>query len=219
MADEPTAELSRALRAAWLAVEETRGDLLRLAAQVVALTEELEHRGGADDPEIAARLEARAQALLPRIQMSDLQEPGRLHLGDFEDKYEVATDDGPPCHELLPLCEARCCSFVFALSSQDLDEGVIRWDHGRPYLIRQEADGYCTHLARGTGCTVYAQRPAPCRKFDCRNDPRVWIDYQRRIVAPRDAVGDPPEDAFELRERVRRRELALTAEAWALRRR
>ncbi len=221
--DEP-ARLTRAVRAALLAVEETRADLLKLAAQVVALTEEVERLGGAvavdDEPDVATRLEARAEALTPLIQMSDLEAQGRLQLADFEDKYEVVNDDGPPCLELLPICEARCCSFTFALSSQDLDEGVIRWDHGQPYLIRHEADGLCTHNDRaGHGCTVYQHRPAICRKFDCRNDPRVWISYERRELAPRGAVPDAVEDAFELRDRVRRREVAVAGEAWSLRKR
>jgi hypothetical protein len=34
-------------------------------------------------------------------------------------------------------------------------------------------------------CTVYAQRPGACRAYDCRHDPRVWIDFDARIPAPR----------------------------------
>jgi hypothetical protein len=32
---------------------------------------------------------------------------------------------------------------------------------------------------------VYAQRPGACRAYDCRHDPRVWIDFEARIPAPR----------------------------------
>ncbi|HVK77599.1 MAG TPA: YkgJ family cysteine cluster protein [Kofleriaceae bacterium] len=204
---------TRALRAAWLAIEEDRADLLRLAAQVVALTEEL----GARDPEAVARVHARVAELVPELLDADLRSRDRLALGDFEDKYEIATDDGPPCAELLPICEARCCTFVFALSTQDLDEGVIRWDRGQPYLIRHD-DGACTHLDRHShGCTAYDHRPAPCRRFDCRADPRVWTDYPNRILAPEDTVADPPA-RFDLHDRVRRRELALAGERMSLRR-
>jgi len=34
-------------------------------------------------------------------------------------------------------------------------------------VLRQRADGACIHLGE-RGCTVYEQRPAVCRSFDCR---------------------------------------------------
>jgi Fe-S-cluster containining protein len=58
-------------------------------------------------------------------------------------------------------------------------------DLGRPYLIAQGADGYCRHLDRCTcRCTVREHRPLPCRGYDCRNDKRVWLDFEKRIVNP-----------------------------------
>lgn len=100
------------------------------------------------------------------------------------DKYRVAADELPdiPCGELLPLCQARCCSFRFALSQQDLDEGVVSWDPAHPYFILQGPRG-CLHLAGDGGCTIYTQRPRPCRVFDCREDRRIWRDFARRIPA------------------------------------
>jgi len=101
------------------------------------------------------------------------------------DKYRVAPDELPdiPCAELLPLCRARCCTFRFALSQQDLDEGVVRWDPDDPYFILQSPRGACIHLDGDDGCTIYVQRPRPCRVFDCRDDPRIWRDFARRLPA------------------------------------
>ena len=97
------------------------------------------------------------------------------------DKYRIVGPD-IDCTARLPLCRARCCAFSFALCAQDLDEGVIRWELERPYLIRHEEDGYCTHLDRATlGCTVHARRPATCRGYDCREDARVWRDFEGRV--------------------------------------
>ena len=91
----------------------------------------------------------------------------------------------------VPDCGARCCNLRHPLTSQDLDEGVIRWDHGQPYLIKHEA-GRCVHQDAPTGqCTSYAQRPATCRTYDCRGDRRIWLDYDRRFPAPLDALADP----------------------------
>ncbi len=101
------------------------------------------------------------------------------------DKYALAPDELPaiPCAELLPLCRARCCTFRFALSQQDLDEGVVRWDPADPYYVLQSPTGACCHLAADGGCTVYSQRPRPCRVFDCRDDRRIWRDFALRLPA------------------------------------
>lgn len=183
--DEPAlaADLIRTARATLLAVEELRSDLHALAARVVALGEQV--AAGAPDPSaVEAAVDARAAELVRAIATADANGPGRVHLGDAHDKYAiVAEDGGPPCLELLPICQARCCTLSFALSSQDLDEGVVRWDHGQPYLIRQDATGRCVHQ-RDHACGCYAQRPAPCRAFDCRADPRIWRDYAAREPAP-----------------------------------
>jgi len=98
-------------------------------------------------------------------------------LGAAVDKYAVPSVD-IPCAENLQWCRAICCSLVVHLSQQDLDEGVVAWDADRPYWIRH-VDGKCGHF--DAGCTIYAQRPGPCRGFDCRTDTRIWRDYDRRI--------------------------------------
>ena len=55
------------------------------------------------------------------------------------DKYETPTPD-IPCAELVHLCQARCCSFTFSLSTQDLDEGGIHWEVEESYTIRHQYD-------------------------------------------------------------------------------
>jgi Fe-S-cluster containining protein len=94
------------------------------------------------------------------------------------------------CDSRLPLCGAACCKLPFALSREDVHEGVLRWDLGRPYMIAQGPDHTCVHLDRETRrCGVYAQRPIPCRGYDCRDDTRIWLDFDNRVVNPR--INDP----------------------------
>ena len=180
-------ELERGLRSALLVIEELRADVMLLAAQVVAQGEALsrvEARDGADPVAAAEALAARTDQLAAELRARDVANVLHVEIAAPIDKYAVE-GEGPPCAELIPLCGARCCKMAVALSSQDLDEGVVRWDHGRPYLIRHDADGTCVHREGAAGgCGVYANRPAPCRSYDCRRDPRVWIDYERRVVAP-----------------------------------
>ncbi|MBD2080952.1 YkgJ family cysteine cluster protein [Leptolyngbya sp. FACHB-17] len=93
------------------------------------------------------------------------------------------------CQSRLHLCKARCCKLSFPLSFQDLDERIIAWDYSKPYQIRQSAEGYCVHCDRTTrGCSVYEHRPTVCRAYDCRNDQRIWIDFEQRIPAPEDSL-------------------------------
>lgn len=37
---------------------------------------------------------------------------------------------------------------------------------------------------QGRGCQIYDHRPAPCRVFDCRGDPRIWTDFDAMSVNP-----------------------------------
>lgn len=206
-------DVARALRAALLAVEELRSDVHALAARVVALGEQV--AATSPDPAAAeAAVDRRAAELTPAIAIADATAPGRLHLGDDVDKYQVSNADGPPCLELLPICQGRCCSLNFALSPQDLDEGVVRWDLGQPYLIRHGADGRCVHQRDGA-CGCYHHRPAPCRAYDCRTDRRIWLDFDQRILTPA-IVGTEPTPG-ERRDLERTRARALMLESLTLR--
>ncbi len=108
-----------------------------------------------------------------------------VKLGKAIDKYALADLPQIDCAQLLPLCQARCCKLTVCLSAQDLDEHVLDWDYGRPYQIRKREDGYCTHSEPATRrCEAYVRRPAPCRTYDCRKDPRIWVDFDKRILTP-----------------------------------
>ena len=105
-----------------------------------------------------------------------------------EPEYEKYSFEGGvkiDCENRVHLCKAACCRLPFALSKQDIREGVIHWDLGQPYMIAQSDDGYCTHLDRGCrGCAVHEQRPVPCRAYDCRKDNKIWLDFDKRIINP-----------------------------------
>jgi Fe-S-cluster containining protein len=84
------------------------------------------------------------------------------------------------CEERLHVCKAICCKLDFALNAEEIEEGHIRWDMGRPYFIRHEANGFCTHLNMKTkGCGVYGHRPGVCKKYSCATDTRIWKNFER----------------------------------------
>ena len=104
------------------------------------------------------------------------------------------------CHNRVHLCRAACCRLPFALSKQDIREGIVHWDLGQPYLIAHDGNGTCGHLDPTTrACTVWDQRPVPCRAFDCREDERIWLDFEKMVINPK--VSQPDWPASEVPER------------------
>ena len=213
-------ELERAMRNLALTTESVRDDVIQLAAQVVTLQAELDKRV----PGVDAAVDAATPKQLEQIRLVDNRAEGRLRLDDCEDKYAAPTN-GPDCRAILPICEGRCCKLHFALSTQDLDEGVIRWDYGKPYVIKQRLDdGYCVHShPTERHCTVYQHRPRPCRMYDCRKDQRIWKDFDKRELADlspftrkEEAEPKPPPTELDLLERVRARQVALAMESFSL---
>jgi Putative zinc- or iron-chelating domain len=183
--DAATRALAAALRRAYDARDRAAADAADLRARVEHLTALADAHGVGGDGRrrLLDKLGAAARAqLAPTV---------RLRV--YVDKYAQPGTD-IDCAARLPLCHARCCSFSFELTTQDLDEGAVRWEPEAPYVILHERDGYCTHFDRaaGGGCTIYAQRPAACRAYDCRADPRVWLDFDARIPAPMPAALTPP---------------------------
>jgi len=147
-------------------------------AYVQALTELLIEKGVLTADELEAPLE-RARDEVGKVVVP------RVRLADMGDKYALDQNVRIDCASLIPLCQARCCTFRFFLTKQDLDEGIARWDYGNPYWINQADDGYCCHSAPQTrGCTIHQSRPHVCRNYDCRHDKRVWLDFDKRIPAP-----------------------------------
>ena len=155
---------------------------LEASAFLYGLIELLNERGFISIQELDERKKVVAERLVAQLKEKGL---GVMLQDPEEDKYNFKGETKIDCENRVHLCHATCCRLRFALSKQDVYEGIIKWDLGRPYLIAQDKDGYCTHFERGTcRCTVRQHRPVPCRGYDCRNDKRIWLDFEKRIVNP-----------------------------------
>lgn len=165
------------------------------------------------DPDLVGELEALAETLGVRPDHADLarklewlidalvlrgQLPARFtHLANkiradrstvrlamFRDKYVVPSAD-IDCAARIPLCGARCCSFDVTLSAQDVAERKLPFVIDQPYMLPRDPETKrCSCMDAEGACTVYEFRPGACRAYDCRHDPRVWIDFEARIPAP-----------------------------------
>ena len=72
------------------------------------------------------------------------------------------------CLSKLETCRALCCTYVFALTREEVRKGVVAFNKERPYYIARDPDGYCPHLDRATyRCSVHERRPLRCRRYKC----------------------------------------------------
>jgi Fe-S-cluster containining protein len=86
------------------------------------------------------------------------------------------------CAARIPFCKAACCRLRWPLTLQEVESGPVKWDLGRPFFNRHAAHGYCHRFDTEThGCTVYAERPKPCREYSCAGDERIWLDFERMV--------------------------------------
>ena len=93
--------------------------------------------------------------------------------------------DGPPvdCSKRIHICKAVCCRLRFPLTVDEINNGPLKWDLGRPYYNRVDEDGYCQKFDRDSrGCTVYEERPTPCRGYTCEHDERIWSDFENMVL-------------------------------------
>jgi len=158
------------------------GEALEALSLVTALVETLVAKGLITPEGLDEAKRAAMQQLAGEF---GAKEMGTLLQTAIEDKYDFKDEVTIDCASRVPLCRAACCRLKFALSKQDVREGIIRWEMEKPYLIEQGKDGRCVHLDRGAlGCSVWKNRPAPCRAFDCRRDRRIWVDFEMRIPNP-----------------------------------
>lgn len=163
-------------------LHEQRDRLNRVSAHLYALTGLLLRAGLVRQEELEAE---RAQTHEEMMARQPARWIGARLDATAVDKYQPEHEVSIDCAQRLHLCHAACCTFGLLLSEQDLQEGIVRWDLARPYHIKQRADGYCVHCHETERtCQVHEARPLPCRRYDCRDDPRIWLDFARRIPSP-----------------------------------
>jgi hypothetical protein len=175
-ADEVYQELSAMIRRAAETNERNEKMLAEFRDVITTLLSILQAKGqlGEGHLRLIEKLKDRAK----------LASEPKIELNAHVDKY-VLENAEVDCGSRMHLCHGRCCSFKVRLSRQDLAEGGLEWEIDEPYYLKHNAEGYCTYQARETGfCGTYQNRPAPCRVYDCKDDKRIWLDFDAMIPAP-----------------------------------
>jgi Fe-S-cluster containining protein len=158
--------------------------ILESTSFLYGLIELLSDKGVITIEELDDRKKQVAERLVRKFSESGL---GLMYQDPEYDKYSFEHGAGVDCESRIATCRAACCRIPFALSRQDVEEGIIRWEFGRPYLIAHDGEGYCVHLDRETyRCNAYGRRPIPCRGFNCSNGDKwkVWLDYEQQVIDP-----------------------------------
>jgi hypothetical protein len=137
------------------------------------------------------RLEDAVAVSAPRRERQFHERGMAVAIQDFgESKYAFEGGTEIDCENRMHLCGGACCKLPVALSKEDVEEGVLRWELGRPYLLLHDDDHHCHHFDREQRrCGAYGARPIPCRAYDCRHDDRIWLDFEAGIVNP--AIDEP----------------------------
>jgi len=184
-------EVAEGLFYTHLRLSQSTNKTLESSAFLYGLIELLSERGLISIEELDERKKVVAERLVAQLKENGI---GVILQDEEEDKYSFQKEAKIDCENRVHYCHATCCRLKFALSKQDIFEGVIKWDLGKPYLIAQDKDGFCTHFERSTcRCTVREHRPVPCRGYDCSKDKRIWLDFENKIVNPNIHRADWPQ--------------------------
>lgn len=173
-------EIAAGLRYAHFRADANTGKLLEVASFLYAMIDLLNQKGMLDLTELDEHKNKAAVNLLEKFSERGM---GVVYQKPEYDKYSFAGEARVDCENRIRLCRAACCRLRFALSKQDVEEGLLRWNFSAPYFIARGTDGYCQHLHRKQKCcTVHKHRPVPCRAFDCRKDKRIWLNFENKKV-------------------------------------
>jgi Fe-S-cluster containining protein len=180
--DRDRTEIAGGLRYAHSRANANTAKIVDLASFAYAAIEMLVERGLVSIPELDERKKVVSERLVAQLREEGI---GAAYQDPELEKYGFEGSVQIDCAGRMHLCKAACCRLRFALSRQDIEEGIVQWDFSHPYFIACGGDGYCHHLDRGAmACSIHAHRPVPCRAYDCRGDARIWSDFEGRVVSP-----------------------------------
>jgi Fe-S-cluster containining protein len=180
-------EVADGFRYAHFRADANTGKLLEIASFLYAAIDLLNKKGLLDLAELDEHKKQAAANLVEKFAERGM---GVVYQKPEYDKYAFEGETSIDCENRVHLCRAACCKLRFALSKQDVEEGIVSWDFSAPYLIARGAGGYCQHLdSEKKCCSVHAHRPTPCRAYDCRQDKRIWLDFENMRINPE--IDDP----------------------------
>lgn len=125
----------------------------------------------ADDPDYQALTPEQRDRLLEVMEKMLAMGMAAVYGDEAPDEPDADMD----CRACLAECQAKCCTYVFALTKEEVARGNIQYNQQKPYFIARDGDGYCPHLNRQSlQCEVWETRPLRCRRYHCKDDREIW---------------------------------------------
>ena len=176
---DPDKNLKKSLIFAHDAIGNNFVSVNKCQAHLYALIETLVSKGVISLHEIDERKQKVDEQMMTSMKEKWI---GARIMENDKDKYDPDNCITIDCENRVHLCKAACCKLGFYLSRQDIEEGEVQWDFERPYHIAQKKGGACVHHEQNTcRCKIWEKRPLVCRGYDCRNDKRIWNDFDKKI--------------------------------------
>ena len=125
-------ETARGLRYCHVRINDNTSKALSATAFVYALIEMLIEKKVITVEELDACKRSAGKRLVEQFEKSGL---GLMYQDPEIDKYQFEKTADVDCNSITPSCQAVCCKLPIVLSRQDVEEGIIDWDFGRPYVI------------------------------------------------------------------------------------
>ncbi len=113
------------------------------------------------------------------------------------------------CMEMLPVCQAMCCSMFnvditeeeyasgrykahpFCLQTSKPCDNTSVVCANRKYRLKRRDDGYCVYLDEEKRlCSIHETRPQSCRDFNCKGGWKIQFDF---------ALADKPMNGLEIK--------------------
>ena len=188
----PVDDLDRQMRRASFlsqaSLEHHGRETRKIEAYVAAMLELLFEQGVLKSEEVGDKVRARQaeeaeQAAAARGASDSMTDWPSIVIREDKTGAPEAPEEPVDCDARMHICHAVCCQLRFPLSSDEIEKGKVKWDLGHPYVIRHSEEGFCVHNDRATGrCGVYDDRPRVCSRYSCRNDIRIWKDFDNMIL-------------------------------------
>jgi hypothetical protein len=160
----------------------------KIEAYVAAMLDLLFEHGVLKPEELGDKVRAKQaeeaeQAAAERAKNDSMKDWPSIVIREDKPDAPEAPEEPVDCDARMHICHAVCCQLRFPLSSDEIEKGKVKWDLGHPYVIRHSEEGFCVHNDRASGrCGVYDDRPRVCSRYTCRNDDRIWKDFDNMIL-------------------------------------
>jgi len=123
--DSARTEIAEGLRYTHDRANSNTAKLLEVSSFAYAAIELLAEKGLIDIEVLDRKKKEIADRMVERFRQEGI---GAAYQDPEHDKYTFQSSVAIDCENRIDVCKAACCRLRFALSHQDVSEGIVQWD-------------------------------------------------------------------------------------------